>query len=308
VAPVIRFGVQANVASDGRGWTALARRVESLGFDGLYVADHPGVTASPFAALAAAGSVTSTLRLGTYVLNTGMRDPVALASSAATVDALSNGRLVLGLGAGHTPAEWTMSGLPFPRPGARIERLAETIEVVTRLLAGEVVTFDGEHLHLDEAFLLAPRPVQGRVPLLVGGNGTRLLELAGERADIVSLTGLGRTLEDGHHHHADWSPRSISERVELVCGAARDRAVVLDALVQHVEITNERQAAARRLAGFVPGLRPQDVLAAPYALVGTPEELVDELFDHHRRWGIASYVVRAEAIDAVAPLIERLTA
>jgi hypothetical protein len=54
--------------------------------------------------------------------------------------------------------------------------------------------------------------------------------------------------------------------------------------------------------------RPQDVLAAPYALVGTPEELVDELFDHHRRWGIASYVVRSEAIDAVAPLIERLTA
>jgi probable F420-dependent oxidoreductase len=306
VCSAIRFGVQANVTSDGRGWLELAHRVESLGFDALYVADHPGVTSSPFAALAAAASVTSTLRLGTYVLNTGVRDPVALASGAATVDVLSSGRLILGLGAGHAPAEWTMSGLPFPSGGARVSRLAETIDVVTRLLAGEVVTFDGEFLHLDAAFLLAPRPIQGRVPLLIGGNGKRLLQLVGARADIVSLTGLGRTLEDGHHHSADWRAESIGERVGIVREAARDRGVVLDALVQHVEITAERRGAAERVARMASGLTPVDVLVAPYALVGTLDELVEELLEHRARWGFASYVVRAEAIDAAAHLIERL--
>jgi probable F420-dependent oxidoreductase len=302
----IRFGVQANVTSDGRGWLELARRVESLGFDALYVADHPGVAASPFAALAAAASVTSTLQLGTYVLNTGVRDPVALASGAATVDVLSNGRLILGLGAGHTPAEWTMSGLPFPSAGARVARLAETIDVVTRLLAGEVVTFGGEFLHLDAAFLLAPRLVQERAPLLIGGNGKRLLRLAGAQADIVSFTGLGRTLEDGHRHSADWSAESISERVGIVHEVARDRGVVLDALVQHVEITADRRGAAERTARMAPGLTPEDVLVAPYALVGTLDELVDELLEHRARWGFASYAVRAQAIDDAARLIERL--
>jgi alkanesulfonate monooxygenase SsuD/methylene tetrahydromethanopterin reductase-like flavin-dependent oxidoreductase (luciferase family) len=122
--PTIRFGVQADMTSDARSWLELARKVEALGFDALYVADHPGVTASPFASLASAASVTSTLKLGTYVCNAGVRDPVTLASDAATVDVLSNGRLILGLGAGHTPAEWTMNGSDCPSARARVGRLA----------------------------------------------------------------------------------------------------------------------------------------------------------------------------------------
>ena len=98
----------------GRAWLDLARKAEAAGFDTLYVADHLGVTASPFAALAAAAGATSTLKLGTYVLNAGIRDPLSLASEAATVDVISNGRFVLGLGAGHTPAEWAMTGRDYP--------------------------------------------------------------------------------------------------------------------------------------------------------------------------------------------------
>ena len=112
--PTIRFGLQAGVDRDPRAWLDLAKRAEDSGFDALYVGDHPGVTASPFAALAAAASVTTTLKVGTYVLNAGVRDPLAIASDAATVDVLSGGRFVLGLGAGHTPAEWTMTGRVFP--------------------------------------------------------------------------------------------------------------------------------------------------------------------------------------------------
>jgi hypothetical protein len=141
---------------------------------------------------------------------------------------------------------------------------------------------------------------------LVGGNGKQLLRIAGSHADIVSLTGLGRTLEDGHHHAADWSAESIDERVAIVRAGVGDRDVVLDALVQHVEITDDRAGVAERVASAVPGLTPADVLAAPYALIGTADDVIEELDRHRERWGFTSYVIRADAIDVVAPLLERL--
>jgi probable F420-dependent oxidoreductase len=304
----IRFGLQAGFLSDGREWLDLATKTEATGFDALYVADHPGVTASPFVALAAAAGVTSTLRLGTYVVNCGIRDPLTLASDAATLDTLSHGRVILGLGAGHTPAEWTMAGAEYPPPAARVARLAEVIDAVTALLRGEVVTRHGRHIHLDEAFLLAPRPAQARMPLLVGGNGRALLRLAARYAGIVSVTGLTTTLADGHRHAVDWRPQALDERVALIHAAAPDpHTLVIDALVQHVEITNDRAGAAARVAGTVPGLTPADVLDSPYTLIGSYEEIVGELHAHEARWGITSYVVRADAFDAVAPLLARLS-
>lgn len=305
---MIRFGVQADITSDARSWAELARKVEALGFHALYVADHPGVTASPFAALATAAAVTSTLKLGTYVCNVGVREPAALASDAATVDVISDGRFILGLGAGHTPAEWTMNGSDYPSARSRVGRLGEMVDVVTWLLAGEVVAFDGQYVQADSAFLLSPRPVQSKVPLLVGGNGKQLLRIAASRADIISMTGLGRTLADGHRHTADWSAESIEERVAIVRESAGDRDVVLDALVQHVEITADLAGVAERVASAVPGLTPTDVLAAPYALIGTVDEVIEELDRHRERWGFTSYVIRCDAIDVVAPLLNRLPA
>ena len=299
----IRFGVQASLAADGGAsdWLDLAVKAEDLGFDALYVADHAGVCASPFTALGAAAAVTSTLRLGTYVLNCGVRDPLAIASDAATLDRLSDGRVVLGLGAGHTPSEWTMSGRAYPSGAARVARLAETVELVEALLGGEVVTHHGEHLDLDDATLSFPRPVQPKIPLLVGGNGRALLRLAGRTADVVGLTGLARTLEDGHRHSVDWRPEAIAERVAMVRAAAVDRAEppVLDALVQHVEITERRADAAERCASVILGASAADVVAAPYTLIGTVEQLVEEVLAHRERFGITSYVVRADAIDHV---------
>ncbi len=304
----IRFGVQADVRRDGRAWLDLAAKTEALGFDALYAADHPGVTASPFVALSAAAAVTSRLRLGTYVVNCGVRDPLTIASDAATLDAVSQGRAIVGLGAGHTPAEWTMTGAEYPPAATRVERLAEMVDAVTALLRGEVVTRHGNHVNLEEAFLLAPRPAQARMPLLVGGNGRRLLRLAARHADIVSMTGATTTLADGHRHSVDWRPRALDERVELIRATSPDRGgLVVDALVQHVEITTDRAEAAARVAELVPGSTPTDILASPYALIGSHEEIVEELRGHEARWGITSYVVRPGAIDAVAPLLARLS-
>jgi alkanesulfonate monooxygenase SsuD/methylene tetrahydromethanopterin reductase-like flavin-dependent oxidoreductase (luciferase family) len=146
--------------------------------------------------------------------------------------------------------------------------------------------------------------VQSKVPLLVGGNGKQLLRIAASHADIVGFTGAGRTLEDGHHHAVNWSAESIDDRVAIVRDGVGDRDVLLDALVQHVEITSDRAGAAERVARAVPGLAPADVLAAPYALVGTVDEVIEELDRHYERWGFTSYVVRVDTIDIVAPLMD----
>jgi probable F420-dependent oxidoreductase len=290
---------------DAASWSELVRRVEGAGFDAFYAADHPGVSGSPFAGLAAAAAMTTTLRLGTYVCNTGVRGPVALASDAATVDVVSNGRLVLGLGAGHTPAEWTMERRAYPSARERTARLGEVIHVVERLLAGEVVSFDGRYVQTSDAFLLAPRPVQPRVPLLVGGNGLGLVDIAVRHADVLGLSGLGRTLEDGHRHTADWSTSAIDERINRV--RAADRPIVLDALVQHVEVSDEPDDVATRIANMIPGLAPEDVLAAPFAWIGSIDGICEQLVAAREHWGFTSYVVRESALDVTSAIIARLS-
>jgi probable F420-dependent oxidoreductase len=284
----------------------LARRVEANGFDALYVSDHPGVVASPFAVLATAACATSTLRLGTYVCNTGVREPVQLASDAATIDMLSEGRFIFGVGAGHTPAEWTMEGRSYPSASDRVGRFTEMVAVVVQLLSGEVVNFDGRFVRVRDGFLLTPRPIQPRLPVLVGGNGKKLLAETARYADVISLTGLGRTLADGHRHTADWTARAIDERIDVIRAAKPEADVVLDALVQVVETTNEPAGAAERVASAVPGLTPEDVLAAPFALFGSVESIADDLVEYEERWGISSYVVRDAAVDTMAGVIRRL--
>ncbi len=282
-----------------------ARKVEDRGFDALYAADHPGITPSPFAALSAAAAVTTTLRLGTYVLNCGVHEPLAIASEIATLDVLSDGRSVLGLGAGHTPVEWTMSGRAYPSAADRVARLREVVDAVVALVRGDVVTRRGEHVTLDEAYLMSPRPVQESIPLLIGGNGRSMLRFAGATADIVGFTGLARTLADGHRHAVDWRAGALDERVALVRAAAtgRDRPPIHDVLVQHVEITDDREGAVDRVARMIDGCSARDVLGAPFVLVGSRDEIAADLAGYRERWSITSYVVRADAIDAVAPLL-----
>jgi probable F420-dependent oxidoreductase len=300
VRPTVNFSLQSADAAD-------VVRAEALGLDAFLAADHPGACPSPFPLLAAAAATSERVRLGTYVANAGLRDPLQLAVDVATLDRLSGGRVVLGLGAGHTPAEWTAAGRAFPGVAERVARLAETVEVVPRLLAGETVRWRGRHLHLDGAVLADPRPVQDRVPLLVGGSGRGVLRLAGRHADIVGLTGTGRTLPDGHHHEVRWAPRQLDAAVELVgwaaTGAGRRRPPPLEALVQHVELTSDRERAAARLADRVPGLSARDALATPFLLLGTAAEIADQIAAHRKRWGISRYVVRPAALDAVEAIL-----
>ena len=232
------FALQAQ-PTDAADWLDLARRAEAAGFDTLLAADHPGSCAAPFVALAAAAAVTTTIRLGSYVANAAVREPILLAADVATLDVVSGGRAVLGLGAGHTPAEWDAIGQIRPGVRGRVDRCIAVAEATVRLLAGERVTVATPELTMLNALLAEPRPVQERVPLLVGTANSRLLRWAGEHADIVGLTGFGRTKSDGHQHEARWRLADIDAQV----GLARDGGdATLEALVQQVEITDDADA------------------------------------------------------------------
>lgn len=171
-----RFGVVCG-APNARGWTELARRVESLGYSVLLCSDHLDLggahftTLSALPALAAAASVTTEVRVGVSVINHDLHHPALLAREAATVDILSDGRLELGLGAGWAEYEYDWAGLRFDPPGRRVSRFAEYVTVVKALMTEELVNHRGEHFQIT-GMPLIPAPVQKpRPPIMIGGRG-----------------------------------------------------------------------------------------------------------------------------------------
>lgn len=267
----MRFGVSMWSATEGATWREDARRFEDLGFDTLWVPDHVGMF-DPFVGLAAAAGATSTVRLGSYVLNAEFWNPLLLARAAATAHIVSDGRLVVGLGAGHAKVEFDQAGLDYPSPARRVERLAALVPALRRLLAGETV--DDPTLGLAGAATgLAPTAP----PLLVGGNGDRVLQLAGEQADLVGLVGFTSGTGQVHTDLSHWSWDGLAERLAHARTAAEGaggRTFEADVLVQRVEVTDD---PAKALADFTDAGMSEEMFDSPFLLVGTETEIVERL-------------------------------
>src|ERR1700719_4021512 len=190
-----RFGVNVRHAKSRAEWRETARKIEGLGYATLTLPDHLVDLIAPMPALVSAAEATTTLRVGTNVLNNDFRHPVLVAREAATVDLLTDGRLQLGLGAGSIQSEYDQAGLSFNRGATRVERLAEAVTIIKGLLRGEQVAFAGQHYRVT-SHTIAPLPVQRpHPPILIGGNVPRLLTLAAREADIVGFSGI--TFRDG---------------------------------------------------------------------------------------------------------------
>jgi len=302
----MRFGLQLR-AADPTTVAGDARRAEELGFDVVVVGDHIGSDDwGPLLCLAAAASATSTIRLGTLVLNASLQHPLQLAREVATLDQLSGGRVELGLGAGHTPAEFAASGVAFEPAATRKRRLAELIELMRALLDGETVDHRGEHFELTGA--QTGPAAQAHLPILVGGSGAGLLAHAACHADIVGLAGLGRTLPDGHRHVARFGVDDVDHDVSIVRRAAEGagRDPELNVLLQAVDVTDDRQAAAAAMVDRIEGLSIADALATPFLALGSHEQIAEHLVAAAHRWGIGYVVVReAESFAPVIDLVRR---
>jgi probable F420-dependent oxidoreductase len=305
-----RFGVNVRHAKSRTEWQETARKIEGLGYATLTLPDHLTELIAPMPALVSAAEATTTLRVGTNVLNNDLRHPVLVAREAAAVDLLTDGRLQLGLGAGSIQSEYEQAGLGFDRGRTRVERLAEAVTIIKGLLKGETVTFAGRHYRVT-GHTIGPLPVQKpHPPILIGGNGPRLLALAAREADIVGLSGL--TFPKGGLAPPDlsgWRVSSVDDRVRLVREAAGDERYArleINALVQRVIVTDNRRGAAEELTSRWTQLTPDEILQSPYVLVGSVDQMVEDIQARRQRWGISYYVVHEPYLDDFAPVVARL--
>ncbi len=254
---------------------AVAQASESLGFDAFFRSDHflamggdgrPGPTDS-WVTLGGLARETTRIRLGTLVTSATFRLPGPLAVSVSEVDAMSGGRIELGLGAGWFEAEHTAYGIPFPPLGERFERLAEQLAIVTGLWAtpiGETFNFDGQHYQVKDSPAL-PKPIQTPgPPVIIGGGGpTRTPRLAARYASEFNLA--FRSVDDTGDQF---------ERVRAACDAAgRDPGSMVLSAAQVVCCGPDDATIARRAAAIgreVAELRQN-------GLCGTPDEVVAKL-------------------------------
>ncbi|MFI8181192.1 TIGR03621 family F420-dependent LLM class oxidoreductase [Actinacidiphila glaucinigra] len=290
-----RFGVNLLEPARGEAWERKCRRVEELGYDVLQVPDHLDWPA-PFPSLVAAAHATRRPRLGTFVLNTAFWNPVLLAREVATTARLTGGRLELGLGAGYVRAEFERAGLAYGTARDRVDHLERTVEALTGVLPGQGGA-DGR----DGAGVPLP-------PLLLGGNGPRMLRLAARHAAVVAFTGAEAdpAMDDGSLRLL--SAAAVEERVAIARGFAAEYGTDPDfnVLVQRVVVTGDRAAAVRELAPHAPHLDEEELLDLPTLLVGTVTEIAEQLRRGRERFGFGYVTVLEPAMEAFAPVIAEL--
>jgi probable F420-dependent oxidoreductase len=302
-----RFGIQTSRAGSAEAWAEKARKIEDLGFSTLFIPDHFGDQYAPLIALAAAAGATTTLRLGTLVLDNDFRHPLMLAKELATLDVLSNGRVEAGVGAGWMTTDYEFSGLPYDPPGARIEKLKETISILKGLWGEGAFSFTGKHYTITNHDG-TPKPVQNpHPPLLVGGGGKRVLRLAAREADIV---GVNFVLAEGMVNPkvaVTGSAAATAEKLAWIKDAAGARMsdIELNMTVFFTFVTDDRSAMAERIAGGF-GMPASDVLESPHALIGTVDQIVEDLQRRREEYGFSYIAFSGDVFEAMAPVVKRL--
>jgi probable F420-dependent oxidoreductase len=304
-----RFGVIAKAARSADDFAAYAKRVEELGFSTMFIPDHfVDHPLAPIPAAMAAAAATTTLRVGTLVLGNDYRHPVVLANEAATIDLLSGGRLELGVGAGWMTADYERAGLRLDKPSVRIARLDESLTVLKGLWADGPFSFSGEHYTITDLDG-DPKPVQKpHPPLIVGGGGPKVLGVAAKHAQIV---GINANLRAGVGEHPDsvhsLTAAATDEKLQWLRDAAGDRFddLEIQTLTGFVHVTDDRNSIAKGMATAF-GVDESVALETPAALVGTIDEIVDEVQRRRDRWQMSYVVVDETFLDPFVPVVERL--
>jgi len=302
-----RFALQASSAASPAAWRELARKAEDLGFSTLYMPDHLGDQWAPMIALTMAAEATSTLRVGTLVLDNDFRHPVILANEAATMDVITGGRFELGMGAGWMRSDYEQSGIVMEKAAVRIEKLAESLEVMRALWSAGPATFQGAHYEVHEASGFPIPVTPGGPPLVIGGGSRRILTLAGVHANIISIVPSLAAGAFGAELAAESVVEKYSDRVEWARQAAGARADQLEfqCWTAAVQVVPNRDELIETLApGF--GLTPDQLRAAPIALIGTVGEITETLRERREALGFSYIVVHEAEMDALGPVIAEL--
>lgn len=273
VATGLRFGVGVTRANSRSKLEQSARRAEDLGFDVLHVPDHLGGPA-PFPVLTAVAMATSTLRVGTFVINSAFYRPALLARDVAALHDVSEGRFELGLGTGYAKEEFEAAGIAYPSAGERVDHLKLTTEYMAE--------------HLPD------------VPIMIAGNGDRVLRIAARSADIIGLTGGDRAAS------AEEDP--LADRIEFVREAAGDRFEDLELNIaitaMPVDGSGRPDLTIPRIS--LPGLSDEELLRHPGVLSGSVDEIAERIRGYRDVYGIGYVIVQMRHAEAFAAVIELL--
>jgi probable F420-dependent oxidoreductase len=303
-----RFGVQLSTAGSAADWTDLAREAEDLGYSTLFVPDHFGEQLAPGPALTAAADATTTLRVGTLVLDNDYKHPVVTAKEMATLDLLSSGRLELGIGAGWMASDYEQSGIPMDDAATRVDRLEEGLAVLKGLFAPGPFSFTGKHYQVTDLDGL-PLPAQSpHPPFIIGGGGPRVLAVAGREADIVGVNPAIRSGRVDAAAAKDGAAELTDRKVAWVRAAAGERYgdIEMQMLLFGCVVTDDRAGTLETMAPLF-GLTPDELAAYPHAWVGSIDHIADDLVGRRERWDTSYLVVQgAEAMRAAAPVVARL--
>jgi probable F420-dependent oxidoreductase len=309
----MEFGIQLGGLEPAQ-YRAHAQAAEALGYDLIVFPDHlvnegperqydPKSNAYDHVVMAAAViEATKKIRVGHLVLCNLFRHPAITAQSLMTLDRLSGGRLVAGLGSGWTETEFKMSGIPFPPITERLRMLDEAMACILSLWKNERTTFDGEFYHFKDA-ILWPKPVQQpHPPIIVGGGGKGLLRIAAKYADYVNIIP-----DAGKRGHISMEvvKRTTDESFRTKVSFVREEAKRLGRKPDAVRISNfvfatviaDSSAAARKTAETMApmfGQTADALLASPMILIGTPEDCIAELKRRAREWGTSQMIFTGE--------------
>ncbi len=287
----------------------LAQAAEGLNFDLVVFPDHIvfesperqydphtlGYDSMAIAALVAAA--TKKIRVGHLVLCNPFRHPVITAQSLVTIDHVSGGRMLAGLGTGWTQTEFDMTGIPFPPVRERLEALDESLACIRSLWSNERTTFEGKHYQFRDA-ILWPKPIQKSPPILLGGSGKGLLRIAAKHADylnIIPAAGkIGKFSLDALRQMND---EAFRERVNFLRAEAkrigRDPNAIKISNVMLLFMVVDTAAAARQMIEGIAAtfnLSPESLLASPVALIGTPEQCAAELRRRAKNWSVKQFI------------------
>jgi probable F420-dependent oxidoreductase len=303
-----RFGVQERRANSAWDWRERARHIESLGYAALYLPDHFGDQLGPIAALMSAADATTTLRVGSFVFDNDYMHPAVLFKEAATLDLLSDGRLDFGLGAGWLASDYEQAGIPYDSAGTRIERLEEALTIIKGLFAGGPVSFTGKHYSIS-GLEGGPLPVQKPYPpIVLGGGGRKMLRLAAREADIVNVNfDLGEGRINAKLARTGLAA-ATDEKLSWIREAAGDRLdkIELGLNVFLANVTDDRDSMAAAIAPPA-GFEPREVLEVPNFLIGTVDQITEDLVARRERYGVSYVIVPGSAAESLAPVVERLT-
>lgn len=292
--------------------TEQAHKAEALGCSTFIWPDH--LTAhAPLPLLSMVAATTERLRVGMFVLNVAWRHPAVLAQELATLDALSGGRVDVGIGAGWNKPEFDSSGIPFEPVGVRIKRLTEAIAVLKGAFGDEPFSFAGEYYTITELDG-KPKPVQRPYPpFFIGGGGKRLLTLAAREAQII---GLAPRLMPGDEPRVEpWSMTAAAtqEKIGWIRDAAGERFAEIELNTYPsggpTVVTHEPRVEAQRRVDQIRErtgveLTVDEVLESPHVFIGSVKDLARKFVELRERFGISSFLI--DDLDALAPVVEEL--